>query len=306
MQNNYSEEIIKEKIERLPLIDAAAFEILSLLNDPHSNYENIIPKLSPDVTALFLNMANKAYYGKVVRSVNYAMTLLGFQAMRQILITSFLLDHFIKRMGLKAFSYDSFQKQSHFCAAINNVLANSLDYKKLEDLFTVSMLYNIGKLIIVVYFSEAHQEIIALKRNDGISTSEAEYRILGITHADIGAIALERFNIPKDICQAVRYHNQMDRIVPEDADFQLEAIVREAARIVHHYLLPDEDELKQISKQLAGTATTLRTEFKSTITPEMDSDHYNKVFLSATNRAGDMIMKKLNQCWRERDVAVTG
>ena len=306
MQNNYSEEIIKEKIERLPLIDAAAFEILSLLNDPHSNYENIIPKLSPDVTALFLNMANKAYYGKVVRSVNYAMTLLGFQAMRQILITSFLLDHFIKRMGLKAFSYDSFQKQSHFCAAINNVLATSLDYKNLEDLFTVSMLYNIGKLIIVVYFSEPHQEIIALKRNDGISTSEAEYRILGITHADIGAIALERFNIPKDICQAVRYHNQMDRIVPEDADFQLEAIVREAARIVHHYLLPDEDELKQISKQLAGTATTLRTEFKSTITPEMDSDHYNKVFLSATNRAGDMIMKKLNQCWRERDVAVTG
>jgi HD-like signal output (HDOD) protein len=102
-------------------------------------------------------MANKAYYGKVVRSVNYAMTLLGYQAMRQILVTSFLLDHFIKQLGLTAFSFERFQKQSHFCAAISGLLAESLDYKKTEDLFTVSMLYNIGKLIIVVYFNEEHQ-----------------------------------------------------------------------------------------------------------------------------------------------------
>ena len=306
MQSKYTEERIREKIERVPLIDAAAFEILSLLNDPHSNYENIVPKLSPDVTALFLNMANKAYYGKVVKSVNYAMTLLGFQAMRQILITSFLLNHFIKRLGLKAFSFDSFQKQSHFCAVINNALATSLDYKKLEDLFTVSMLYNIGKLIIVVYFDDAHQKIIALKQSEGISTSEAEARIIGVTHADIGAIALERFNIPKEICQAVRYHNQTDRIVPDGADFQFEAIVREAARIVHHYLLPEEDELKEIGKRLAGTAKTLRTEFQNAISPEMDSENYHKVFSSALSRAGDKIMDQLNHSWHQREVAATG
>ena len=306
MQNKYTEERIREKIERIPLIDAAAYEILSLLNDPQSNYENIIPKLSPDVTALFLNMANKAYSGKVVRSVNYAMTLLGYEAMKQILITSFLLDHFIKHLGLKSFSFDSFQKQSHFCAAINNALATSLDYKKLEDLFTVSMLYNIGKLVIVAYFNDAHEKIIALKQSDGISTSEAEFRILGITHADIGAIALERFNIPKDICQAVRYHNQTDRIVPDGADFQFEAIVREAARIVHHYLLPDEDELEEISKQLAGTAKTLRTEFQDAISPEMDTESYSQVFSSALGRAGDKIMDQLNHFWHQREVAATG
>ena len=306
MQNKYTEERIREKIERIPLIDAAAFEILSLLNDPQSNYENIILKLSPDVTALFLNMANKAYYGKVVKSVNYAMTLLGFEAMKQILITSFLLDHFIKRLKLKSFSFDSFQKQSHFCAAINHALATSLDYKELEDLFTVSMLYNIGKLIIVVYFNDAHEEIIKLKQSDGISTSEAESQILGITHAEIGAIALERFNIPKDICQAVRYHNQTDRIVPDGADFQFEAIVREAARIVHHYLLPDEDELEEISKELAGTAKTLRTEFQNAISPDMDSGDYNKVFSSALSRAGDKITNQLNHSWQKREVATAG
>ncbi|MGD9303775.1 MAG: HDOD domain-containing protein, partial [Desulfobacterales bacterium] len=212
MAPEYSAETIEKKIERLPLIDAAAFEILSLLNDPQSNYEKIIAQLSPDVTALFLNMANKAYYGKTVRSINYAVTLLGYKAMREILITSFLLDHFIKQLGLKHFNFDKFQKQSHFCAAVAGALADAMDYKNVEDLFTVSMLYNIGKLIIAAYFSEEHQKIVDLKNNEGISTSEAEQQLLGITHADIGGMVLERFNIPPDICDAVRYHNRWDRL----------------------------------------------------------------------------------------------
>ena len=300
MQKKYTPEMIKERIERLPLIDAAAFEILSLLNDPQSNYDHIIPKISPDVAALFLNMANKAYYGKVVRSVNYAMTLLGYQAMRQILVTSFLLDHFIKHLGLTTFSLDRFQKQSHFSAAIATVLAESLDYKKTEDLFTVSMLYNIGKLIIVVYFSEAHQNIIALKQNEKISTSEAEKQTLGVTHAEIGAIALERFNIPKDICDAVRYHNQSNRIMPRDANFQLEAISRQAAMIVHHFLLPEEDELGQLVSQLSGEVSVSRTEFKNTITADMEADEYRNAFLSSLQQTGKLITDRLKTIWQER------
>jgi HD-like signal output (HDOD) protein len=300
MQNKFTPEMIKENIERLPLIDAAAFEILSLLNDPQSNYDHIIPKISPDVTALFLNMANKAYYGRVVRSVNYAMTLLGYQAMRQILVTSFLLDHFIKHLGLTTFSLDRFQKQSHFCAAIATVLAESLDFKQTDDLFTVSMLYNIGKLIIVVYFSEAHQNIVALKQNEMISTSEAENQTLGVTHAEIGAIALERFNIPKDICDAVRYHNQTDRIMPQNANFQLEAISRQAAMIAHHFLLPEEDELRQLVRQLNGEVAVSRTEFKNTITAEMGPDEYRNAFLSSLEQAGKLITDKLETIWRKR------
>jgi HD-like signal output (HDOD) protein len=287
------QEFIKEKIERLPLLDAAAYEILALLNNPESNYEKVIEKLSPDITALFLTMANKAYYGKIVRSINYAVTLLGFNAMRQILITSFLLDHFIKHLGLKHFSFDRFQKQSHFCAAISRVLAQSMDYKNTEDLFTVAMLYNLGKLIIVVYFSDEHQKIIALKKEENLSTSDAEQRILGVTHADIGAYALEQFKIPKDICSAVRYHNRKDRTVPVASDFQLEVISRAAASIVHDTLLPDEDQLQQITIQLNQTVTDFREKFQHEFTPGMLPDEYQKTFLTVLQKARSTMMDRL-------------
>ena len=299
-------EIIKEKIERLPLIDAAAYEILALLKNPQSNYAQIIDNLSPDVTASFLTMANKAYFGKIVRSINYAVTLLGYKSMRQILITSFLLDHFIKHLGLKHFSFDRFQKQSHFCAAVSSVLATSMDYKNTDDLFTVAMLYNIGKLIIVIYFSDEHQKIIALKQAEKVSTSDAEQRILGVTQAEIGAYVLERFNIPKDICEAVRYHNRKDRIVPVESNFQLEVLSREAAIIVHHFLLPDEDQLQQISVQLTDTATEVRDKFQNALTPEMRPDDYQKAFLTVVEQARSAMMDKLKEIWQLKSEESTG
>ena len=298
MNEQDSLEIIKEKIERLPLIDAAAYEILALLNNPQSNYEKITDSLSPDVTALFLTMSNKAYYGKVVRSVNYAVTMLGYKSMRQTLITSFLLDHFIKHLGLKHFSFDMFQKQSHFCAAVSRGLAMSMDYKNTEDLFTIAMLYNIGKLIIVVYFSDEHQKIIALKQAEKVSTSDAEQRILGVTHAGIGAYVLERFNIPKDICDAVRYHNRKDRNVPLESNFQLEVLSRKAAVIVHHFLLPNEDQLQQISVQLTNTATEVRDKFQKALTPEMRPDDYRKAFLAVVEQASNEMMDTLKEIWQ--------
>jgi HD-like signal output (HDOD) protein len=300
MSPRYSAETIEEKIERLPLIDAAAFEILSLLNDPQSNFEKIIAQLSPDVTALFLNMANKAYYGKTVRSINYAVTLLGFKAMRQILITSFLLDHFIKQLGLKHFNFDKFQKQSHFCADVSGALADVMDYKNIEDLFTVSMLYNIGKLIIVAYFSEEHQKIVDLKNKEGISTSEAEQQVLGITHAHMGGLALERFNIPQDICDAVRYHDRWDRVQTADSNFQLAVISRQAAQIVHQYRLPDDDRPQKLKAELQNTAAQARNSFQDELAACMDTDNYHNTFLNILTQVSGLLMDTLKEFGLER------
>lgn len=293
MTPEHTTEKIEDKIVRLPLIDAAAFEILSLLNDPQSNYEKIIAQLSPDVTALFLNMANKAYYGKTVRSINYAVTLLGYKAMREILITSFLLDHFIKQLGLKHFNFDKFQKQSHFCAAVAGALADAMDYKNIEDLFTVSMLYNIGKLIIAAYFSEDHQKIVDLRNTEGISTSEAEQQVLGITHADIGGLVLERFNIPADICDAVRYHNRWDRLQTANSNFEIEAISRQAAQIVHQYILPDEDHLEKLKTKLQNTAAQARSSFQDELAAYMDTDNYHNKFLNIITQVSGLLRDTL-------------
>jgi len=298
----YTPEMLADKIEDLPLVDAGAIEILTLLNDPESNFNQIVDKLSPDVAARFLNMANNAYYGRVVRSINYAVTLLGYENMKQILVSAFLMDHFTKRLGLKNFSFEIFQKQSHFCAEISRILAEIIDYQNPEDLFTVATLYNIGKLIIAVYFEVEHQEIIALKKKEGISTSDAEKQIIGVTHAEIGALTLQRFKIPPDICDAVRYHNSRNRIPSTDFDFQLEFISRQAAMIVHEFSIPDEGEFQHIRDQLQEIITEGRNVYRQTVTMNFGTDEYLQTFTSLLDQAAAMVAEKLKAIWEVREL----
>ncbi len=136
---------IEKKINKLPLIDSEVVGIITLLNNPASNFEQIAENLSPSLAARFLNLANSAYYGgREVRSINYAVQLLGYGKMKDYLITSILMDHFTRR--LKDFNFDKFLKQAQFCAVVARVIGEILAFKHQEDLFTVATLQNIGEI----------------------------------------------------------------------------------------------------------------------------------------------------------------
>jgi len=291
MANEDTVQIIKYKIEKLPLIDVTVFETMSLLNNPDSNFEQIVEKLSPDIAARFLNIANSAFYGVEVRSINHAVRLLGYSQMKQILVTSILIEHFTKH--LEDFSFEKFQKQAQFCGSVSRVLGEIVDYGKLEDLFTVAILNNIGKLVIAVYFKKEHKEIIALKKSRNIRTSKAEERILGLSHAEIGAIILKKFNIPKDICDAVRFHDSDDRIVSEKSNFKLELIARESARLVGKFNLPKDMEYSEIIDRMKGTIQKGREIYKAGMRAEMQSKGYKDAFVELLEEASTLVAKGL-------------
>ena len=282
------------------MTDATVFEVISLLNDPESNFEQIIEKLSPDIVARFLKMANSAYYGREVRSINYAVRLLGYKKMAQILNTSILIDHFAKRSNFENFDFNKFQTHAQFCAAISRILGEILDYSNPEDLFTVATLHNIGKLVIAIYFKDEHKKIIALKKSEDISTTEAEKRILNITHAEIGALVLKKFNIPQDICNGVRFHHAKDRIHPEESNFQLELIARESAKIVGDFVLPEKMEPLEIIDQLEETIMEGREICREEVRTGMRSKGYNEVFLSLLEQAFDLVYRDLKKILHER------
>jgi HD-like signal output (HDOD) protein len=298
MTTENSIEIIEKRIKDLPLIDIKVFDVISLLNSPESNFEQIVEKLSPDLAARFLNMANSAYYGTEVRSINHAVRLLGYREMKHILITSILLDHFTSR--LKHFSFDKFQRQAQFCAAVSRILGQIFDYEKREDLFTVAILHNIGKLVIAVYFKDEHREIIALKESESIPTSEAEQKVLGVGHAEIGALVLGRFNIPKDICDAVRFHHTEGHEIPEESDFQLEFISRESAKIVGDFKLPEETEASDIVGLLDGAVAEGKEIQREMLKTEMRAKGYREVFPDILNQASRIVRSALRVHLKER------
>jgi HD-like signal output (HDOD) protein len=296
-------ERISSKIDKLPLVDSEVVDIITLLNNPVSNFEQIVEKISPSLAARFLNIANSAYYGgREVRSINYAVKLLGYGKMKDILITSILVDHFTKR--LKGFNFDKFLKQAQFCSAVAKVLGEILNFTQLEDLFTVATLQNIGKLVIAVYFKDDHRKIVALKKAEGLPTCEAEQQILGISHGEIGAIVLQRFNVPQDICDAVRFHDSLDTELPVKNNNYLQHIARQATRIVGHFSLPKEMAPMDLYHMLRATVEEGKKNYREQVHFQIRSKGYPQIFPSLLEQAADLVSNDLKAHLRERVAAL--
>ena len=290
---------IETKINKLPLIDSEVVGIITLLNNPASNFEQIVEKLSPSLATRFLNIANSAYYGsREVRSINYAVQLLGYAKMKDTLITSILMDHFTRR--LKDFNFDKFLKQAQFCAVVAKVLGEILTFKHLDDLFTVATLQNIGKLVIAVYFKDEHRQIVALKKAEGLPSCKAEQQILGISHGKIGAIVLQRFNVPKEICEAVRFHDRLDTELPLQSDNYLQHIARQATTIVGQFSLPKDIATMDLYHMLRATVEQGKRNYREQIQTQLRLKGYQEIFPSLLEKAAGLVANDLKAHLRQR------
>lgn len=291
-------ERLEEKIERMPIVGDDVFELITLLNDPESNFDQVVERISPELATRFLSIANSAYYGREVRSIHYAVKLLGYRKMKDTLITSMLMDHLTRH--LEEFNFDQFMNQAQFCGAVSGVLGDILEFEKLDDLFTIAILQNIGKLIIAVYFEEEHKQIIALKKSEGLPSSKAEKRILGITHAEIGAMVLLRFTIPKDICEAVRFHDSEEKPDPGDPDYQLKAIARESTRIVGRFTLPETVTPTEVPGLLKATILEGKKRAHEMVRTRMRTEGYNEFFPVLLEQSSRLVCKGLKALLQKR------
>jgi len=299
MNDEFTIDRIEKRVQNLPLIDSAVVKIITLLNNPHSNFEQIVQRLSPDLTTRFLKIANSAYYSREVRSVAFAVKLLGYSKMKDILITSILMDHFTKR--LIDFNFDRFMNQAQFCAAVARILGEILEFGQLDDLFTVATLQNIGKLVIAVYFEDEHKRIIELKKSQAITTREAEEKVLGLSHGKIGAIVLQRFKVPQDICDAVEFHDTADAPFPGQTDSDLPYIAREASRIVGQFSLPQDVHPRNLVSLLAETIKEGNASYRECVREAIRSKGYEQIFPQLLDQASQLIIRDLKQVLPERN-----
>jgi HD-like signal output (HDOD) protein len=183
---------------------------------------------------------------------------------------------------------------------VAKVLGEMLNFKQLEDLFTVATLQNIGKLVIAVYFKSEYRKIVTLKRAEGLPSCEAEQLILGMSHGEIGAIVLERFNVPQDICDAVRFHDSLDTELPVQNNNYLQHIARQATRIVGHFSLPQEMAPMDLYHMLRATVEEGRKNYREQIQSQIRSQGYAQIFPSLLEKATDLVDYDLKAHLRER------
>lgn len=283
------------EIRNLPLFQGKVTETISLLDDPDSDFYQLIDQMSPDITAKFIEIAGSSLSGQKIHSIDHAVRLLGFEQMKQILTTSVLVSH-LDATDIPSFHLDKFHKQAQLCAGIAVCLGRIVDHPDKAKLFTVALLHNIGKLIIALYFGEKFDAIIDLKRREGLSSSAAEKRILGLNHGEIGALVLEQCHLPRDIYNAVRFHEDESAAMADDDEFQLLLIVRKASELANRFALPEREMTPQtLPGYLRETIDAGQALHQSLSRNLHENQSYRQIIEKSIEKGGELIAEELGK-----------
>jgi len=80
-----------------------------------------------------------------------------------------------------------------------------------DHLFTAGILHDIGKIALGTFVELDAAPILELATREGLPFVEAEQRILGIDHAELGAFLADRWNLPDEVVEIVRWHHEPEK-----------------------------------------------------------------------------------------------
>lgn len=208
-------EDIKKRVRRvvsLPSLPHVVAKIISLVNNPCTSARDINKIISrdPPTAARVLKLVNSAYYGfpNRIATITHAVSILGFDTLRSLALSASVFDIFSKSRAKDAFDRDKFWEHSTGCAVAAKVLARKTYRIGEEEAFVSGLLHDIGKLILDEYINEEFLKIVALVKKENILFGEAEKRIIGVTHAEIGRWLAEKWNLPRSLTEAIAFHHR--------------------------------------------------------------------------------------------------
>lgn len=207
---------ITQSIIGLPTLPAVITQLISLIDNPKTSARSVAQLISTDqaLTAKILKLANSAFYGfpREIATVDLAVVVLGFETVKSLGLSVSVLERFSGEGQHSDFDRQQFWEHSIACGVAAKILAARLPYRVPGEAFAAGILHDIGKLILSQYFPQEFREVLELAGEEDIYIGEAEERVLGVTHSDVGSWLAERWNLPKRLEDAISHHHTPGRL----------------------------------------------------------------------------------------------
>ncbi|OGV70260.1 MAG: hypothetical protein A2283_00370 [Lentisphaerae bacterium RIFOXYA12_FULL_48_11] len=160
------------------------------------------------LTANVLKMVNSAFFGveRKIHSIEEAVVLLGISHLRD-LFSGIMLSSAIKEYSHETFDMSALWRHSLGTAVAADYMKASGICHTNTDMHMAGLLCNIGRLVLSQRFPEEFDQIIALSRSDHIRMIDAEIRVLGVSHAEVGFWAAEYWNFDAAIAHLIKWHH---------------------------------------------------------------------------------------------------
>jgi putative nucleotidyltransferase with HDIG domain len=193
----------------LPPMPVVATRVMRELMSPETTADSLSKIIETDqaLVTRILKIANSAFYGcaRKVGSIRLAVVVLGFNTLKNLVIATSTKSLYQKQNETE----QALWEHSLGVGISAHVLAMALCPTALEDAFTTGLLHDIGKLILYTNDPDGYPDVLEAQ-TQGISCHVTEQQKYGFTHADVGGVLAEKWNLPKSLEAAVGRHHSLD------------------------------------------------------------------------------------------------
>lgn len=213
-------------IHNLPSVPFMMVEVSKLLDSPRTGAAELGKIISKDqaMVAKILSVANSPLYGlpRRVATIEFAIVILGFEHIKNIVIALSMMEAF-KNTETKNWTRKNFWLHSLITASAAKRIADDLGFRRSGEAFTGGLLHDLGISVIQRYFFDEFNNIFDLVNEQQIRYTNAERKILGLTHQEIGKFLIEKWNLPVSLGESILFHHNPSEATQE----------KELASIIH-------------------------------------------------------------------------
>ncbi len=199
-------------VNDLPVLPAIYEKIARMTQNPSTTAKDLARVIADDIalTTKLLKLVNSPFYAlpRSISTIPQAIVIVGYSALRNLVLTKSAFDLFPKFYGAENFEYVSFWKHSVGCGVGAKIIAKHCEYHEIEEMFVSGLLHDVGKVVQEQFLRGKFSEAISFACKSNITIHEAENDVMGFCHTDTGNLVAEKWNLPSVIVEPITYHHK--------------------------------------------------------------------------------------------------
>lgn len=203
--------------KKLPTLPVIFDKLNQMLENPLVSSKQIADLMmkDPSMVSKVLKLSNSALYSKrkEIKNLANAITFLGVKAIKTLILQISLVrifDH--SGDDLPEFSITTFWEHSLGTAYFTGLVSKKLNIPYNDNYYVAGLLHDIGKLLIYQFYPDKFKQIIKQQIKENLIDFQAEEKVLGVNHNEIGGYLAEKWNFDPEIVVAIKEHH--DSSVP--------------------------------------------------------------------------------------------
>ncbi|NLI78521.1 MAG: HDOD domain-containing protein [Candidatus Riflebacteria bacterium] len=201
-------ETILKRLRDLPILNSEAFRLIEYCSSPKPAFEVLegMVKNNPNLAGQIVRLANSAFYkrSKPTETLMDALVLLGLTTLKQVFVQSFYAS-----VGKMLNTQSRVLEHGRECALLAEFIGRGagLDAAECGRHRLGGLLHDIGKQFLAFFFPQPYEQVTRMMKLERTPSFQAEKKIFGVTHQEVGATLCARWNFPSFLVDIIKAHH---------------------------------------------------------------------------------------------------